>query len=668
MGPLARASAGLVVAALLALATAVGAQKIRDFDYWWHARAGQLIAETGRVPKVDPFTFTVEGRRWVDIHWLFQLGLHGVRAAAGDAGVGVAKTALAGLLVAALLPIGWRRDRAFVSGAALGAMLLLAGERFEPRPELPSFVLLAVLLLLLDRHERRGGRGVLLAVPVQLLWVNLHGLFAVGLAVLAIALAAEAVRPLVAPGQGLRRDRLGSLALALGLSVAISLVNPNGVHGLLYPIQQLEMIGSEQERGYFGSVIAELIPPFVGENELRGLPLLLFAGLAAASFAAIAANWRRAGAFDVLAWVAFLYLALGARRNVALFAVVAAPIAVRNANAALDRLRLPRTAAAANTLLAAGLLVLTADAAAGRLFARLGSAMEPGFGVFEFFAPRGAVDWIARERPPGPIYHHMASGGYLLDRLWPEYRDMVDGRLEVFGAETFARLQAGDPVRFRELDAEYRFGMALVQYSLFDSRELLGWLHLNPTWRLVYVDDSAALFVREDAASPRWPSLDVGAPDLFPPLDAERSAQDRLRRQARVAFLLSVRQPASALAVWEEAMERYPELRRERVVHAWLLRANGLAAAAETILREELAARPDDASLRAQLGDLRLEAGDVDAARGLYDEALALDPNHAYALQRRTALAAAEGDVFGAEHYGERLRALSRPGAGPLAP
>ena len=52
--------------ALLALAAAFGAQKIRDFDYWWHLRTGQLIAETGAVPKADPYTFTVPGRPWID--------------------------------------------------------------------------------------------------------------------------------------------------------------------------------------------------------------------------------------------------------------------------------------------------------------------------------------------------------------------------------------------------------------------------------------------------------------------------------------------------------------------------------------------------------------------------------------------------------------------------
>ena len=54
--------------ALGGFATSLGLQKIRTFDYWWHLRTGALIAETGAVPRVDPYTYTAEGSRWIDIH------------------------------------------------------------------------------------------------------------------------------------------------------------------------------------------------------------------------------------------------------------------------------------------------------------------------------------------------------------------------------------------------------------------------------------------------------------------------------------------------------------------------------------------------------------------------------------------------------------------------
>ena len=93
-----RATHRLAVAALwlslLAFAASLSLQDIRSFDYWWHLRTGQLIAETGAVPRVDPYTFTVPGARWIDIHWLHQLGLYGLHALGGHAAVVVGKLAL----------------------------------------------------------------------------------------------------------------------------------------------------------------------------------------------------------------------------------------------------------------------------------------------------------------------------------------------------------------------------------------------------------------------------------------------------------------------------------------------------------------------------------------------------------------------------------------------
>lgn len=655
-----RWSVPLVVAALLSLAGVLGFQKIRDFDYWWHARTGQLIADTGSVPKQDVFTYSVPGNRWIDIHWLFQLGLHGVRAIGGHDAVVVAKVVHVCALALLLLAVGWRRESAFVSCLAIGLGLLVAGDRFMARPELPSFVLLAATLLLVDRHERRGGRWILLAAALQLIWANVHGLFAVGLAVLVIALAAELLRPLLVAGDRVRRDRLVPLGLAITLSVLATLVNPNGVDGLLYPLEQFRMIGTEEQRGVFGSVIAELQPPFGHQLPMNEFARVLFGALAALSLGSMAANWRRVSAFDPLAWVAFGWLALGSHRNVALFAIVAAAVTTRNASAVLARRPLrPGFTTVASVAVAAALAVVSVDVARDRFFQRIGSPRETGFGTFDFYYPAGAVDWIAREHPPGPIAHHMADGGYLLYRLWPSYGVLADGRLEVFGPETFARLQITDPDSFRRLDDEFHFGSVLLHYSLVDMSDLLWWLHLNSNWRLVQLDDTAALFVREGPEAKRWPALQLDAPDLFAPLPDEHSPSDRLRRQARVHCYAALRRFAPALALWEETIARYPDTPSARGVQAWLLRENGFHAAAEAIVRDELLARPDDVELHTQIADLRWDAGDLEQARDFYDRALALDPNAPYALLKRSKLAEAQGDLITAESLRERLRALS---------
>ncbi len=543
--------------ALGLLAAAFSIRDIASLDYWWHLRAGELIVATGAIPRSDPFTFTVPGARWIDIHWLHQLGLHALYALGGHAAVVLGQFALVLVWLAALGVIGARRDRSWVSAGALSLMLLVAASRLQARPEVPSFALLAGVLLCLDRFERTGDRSVYAIVALQLVWVNLHGLFAVGIAVCAMHLAGEILRPIGRPGEAWRKPRLRRLAAVTALAALASLANPNGLDGALYPLPQLDMVGSAERRGSFGMLVDELRPAF---GWLRPLSLGLFLGLAALSLGAILANRRRAREADLLSWVAFFYLAVGANRNTALFAVVAAPILVRNLNQVLDARPLPlRFHVAASAIATALALAFAFDAVSGGR--RLGRYGTPGLGVTQDLNPIGAAEWIAAAHPPAPIAHSMADGGYLIWRLWPAYQVMSDGRLEVFGPELLPRLQLSDVEGFASLDARYRFGSVLLNHRRADVGQLASWLHLSREWRLVYLDDVSLVFVRDAAG---WPAVDLDAPDLFASVEGVMEILARDRLAARTRLLRNLGRPDLAARAWEELLARFPDTPRGR--------------------------------------------------------------------------------------------------------
>jgi hypothetical protein len=160
---------------LFGFAAALTLHQILSADYWWHLRTGQLILETGSVPRTDTYTYTVSGSPWIDIHWLFQLGLYGLYLGGGHAGVVFGKLALIWGVIALLAPIGYRRQRSFVSIAVFGLLLAISCSRFFPRPELVSFVLLAATIRILDRFRRTGDASIYAIIPLQLLWVNVTG-------------------------------------------------------------------------------------------------------------------------------------------------------------------------------------------------------------------------------------------------------------------------------------------------------------------------------------------------------------------------------------------------------------------------------------------------------------------------------------------------------------
>jgi hypothetical protein len=545
-------------AALLLLAALLNLHDIASLDYWWHLRVGELIAATGAVPTHDSMSYTVPGARWIDIHWLFQLGLHALYSSGGHAAVVVAQLALVCLWLAALAPIAYRRERSWLSAGALALMLLAAAGRLQPRPEIPSFVLLAWILHLLDRFERTPDRLVYAIAALQLLWVNVHGLFAVGIALCAIHLVAELLRGLGRSGEGLRMDRVRRLAALTLLAALISLANPNGLDGALYPLQQLDMVGSAERRGAFGMLIDELQPTFGSADRLT---LGCFLALASLSLGSMLMNWRRVRESDILLWVAFFYLGLGANRNAALFAIVAATILVRNANEAIDaRPRWARLAANAAPLALSLALLLAVDVAIARQLARRGLYSGPGIDAAEGLNPIGAAEWIARTRPPAPIGHNMGDGGYLIWRVWPDYAVMSDGRLEVFGPALLPSLQLSDPERFAALDAQHGFGVVLLNHRRHELSPLVAALRASAGWRLGYADDVSVVFVRGDSDATRWPELDLDAPGAFAPLDAVPEAQARDRVAARTQLLVDLGRPDLATPTWEAALARFPDL------------------------------------------------------------------------------------------------------------
>ncbi len=565
--PRERGFEGLAWLALLALFAALACQSIRSLDYWWHLRTGFWIAESGSVPRLDPYSYTAAGEPWIDVHWLFQLGLAGLYSLGGHGAVVLGK-ALAALAVLGLLaPIGYRRERAALSIVPLAALALVLGDRLMPRPELPTFVLLAAAVALLERFRERGDRSVYGLVLVQLVWVNVHGLFAVGLALIGLYVLAELgewwrARP--DPRAGLRLRRIG---VAAALALAVSLLNPNGLAGALYPLEQLGMIGPPGARSPLGTLVTELAPTLSPQGATPHLQLL-FLAIAAFALSGMLIGWRRVALSDPLVLLAFLYLGLAANRNLPLFAIAAVPLGVRIWNRVLDArpapLKLPGTA---NAVLAGLLVLSTLDVASGRYFGRQGELRAPGFGTIESLHPRAAADWILRERPPGPVAHHMADGGYLIWRLFPAYRVMLDGRLEVYGARRLTELNLVSADRLLDLDERYRFGAVLLNLG-FDYGDLLEWLLRSARWKLVQVDDSAALFVRADAGS--FSPVELTAPGLFPALPEAHSPELPLVAANRARLLAAAGLFERALDVWEEALRARPDLEGGEAMRAWL--------------------------------------------------------------------------------------------------
>ncbi len=151
-----------------------------DYDYYWHVATGRWVWENGRLPQTDPFSWTFQGQDWIAHEWLFQLIIYGLFRVAGDAGA----------IVFAILCVASAWAIAVATGDRLGRrplVLILLALLFggglvgfaTPRPHLLSFLLFAAYLAVIFRARYRGRlRELLWLAPLMVVWVNVHGGYA----------------------------------------------------------------------------------------------------------------------------------------------------------------------------------------------------------------------------------------------------------------------------------------------------------------------------------------------------------------------------------------------------------------------------------------------------------------------------------------------------------
>ena len=160
--------------ALVVLASSL--TPIRNYDYWWHLKTGDLILSRHEVPRADPYSFTAAGTPWVDHEWLCQVILYAGHTLLGPAGLVSLKTALVLGLCLLMTAHAGREGHGPGGGAVLAAAALVGSSfRLDVRPELATIILVPLVIHLVLRARDTGGAIPLVLVPLLVaVGSNLH--------------------------------------------------------------------------------------------------------------------------------------------------------------------------------------------------------------------------------------------------------------------------------------------------------------------------------------------------------------------------------------------------------------------------------------------------------------------------------------------------------------
>lgn len=515
-----------VFLALLALTFLLGCFPMSDFDVWWHLRTGQLILERGQVPRTDWFTYTNATQPWIDVYWLFQVGL-ALLYRIGGASALVLLKAVCGTAIVALSLVARRSGGKTwpIVVAWLPAVVMFTGRLCE-RPELFSLLFLAGFLAVLGRAGERP-RWLWLLPAIQILWVNCHGFFVLGPMVLAAYVAELLVDRTWPPAVAVARPPIKQVVLAGGATLLACLVNPYGSKAITLPLEQFHKLGST---GIYRTNIGELktIGDFVAIAGLSNPYLLAYFAVLGLGVVSFVLQWRRArpSLFRVLLFAAAAYLGWQATRNSALFALVAAfvmawnldevalskpvqPVAKSSKKARRAGAGIPRKRNLDVILLVAIAIIVVATASGG-LYAWAGEHRTVGFGERKQWYAHDACAFLARpDLPERIVAFNISQAAVCIAHTAPTHKQFMDPRLELNSQDTFERYLDGIHKLWRgQPDWEVPLGIDYARPdetpALLIERGVLGRaadvLAKDPRWYRVYADAVAVVFVTTELA------------------------------------------------------------------------------------------------------------------------------------------------------------------------
>ena len=441
-----------VAAAAFAIAVSLPAG---DPDTYWHLASAKWMVEHGQLLRADVFSSTVNGAPYSVGEWLGQIAIYGAYVLGGWAGIAVLRATLVACGAFFITRVALRAAPAPFALAVTAIALALSEITWTDRPQLFTFALFPLLLDLL-LAARAGKTRLLFAVPpLLLLWTNLHGGYALGLALVAI-FAAEAV---------LTRRNAMPFAAAATLAVVASFIDPGSL-GL-------------------GAAAAHATSPPRFIVEEAPPDVLRPAGFVFASFglATLALALARGGTLlDALLLVPLFWLGLSAQRHMPYFALAATPYIAAGLSELWWRWRpksrfvLPRPVIVG---VGVGLVAMVAASVATAPFAPI-----------ETQYPVAARAKLAATT--GNLLNEYDWGGYLIWRV-PERPVFIDGRLFLFLPDVLTEYEEMVFVRPGWRDQLERH--SIVQVLLRPDRPLVTALR-DAGWTVVAEDATALLLQR----------------------------------------------------------------------------------------------------------------------------------------------------------------------------
>lgn len=491
--------------------------RVDDYDIWYHLRFGEHFIKNMTF-KLDHsmFSWTPADPNWRYGIWLGSSMLYVAYKLLGPAGLYVLQwlilIAIGFLYYRFIRLIGDSFDITHVMSLLLVFIALnLTAIYIKPELFTTLFFTLAVFIYFYTKVTAKNLFYVY--PPLLFIWVNTHGGYLTGLIFISLVFAGEAADYFIVKRNRLDGRLLKHLAIAVAASYVAVLFNPYGID---YHIGIIKSLLSQEVMSYATQVYAWIdmwryvLPKddfsFRFFNTGWALILMLASFLGLSLYLYIKKRF-----FDITAIllnVIFFYLGMKNAR-VTIFLPLIWMFSMLYVLKKTDTRHFKKhfaPAALVLTILMAGYI---ADVSFINLDDRswFGSNMKTDI-------PAKEVEFVKKNKLPGPIFNDYLIGGYLMWKLYPDYKVFIDPRYGPYwkevGPDYFNLTQNLNPDNLKKFTEKYPFKTAILHMR---ERNLIFLMLSSPDWRLLYLGRTAVVLIRKSeiaALSAQTLSEDMG--------------------------------------------------------------------------------------------------------------------------------------------------------------
>ncbi|HOG89712.1 MAG TPA: hypothetical protein PLV50_04185 [Smithella sp.] len=481
-----------------------------DYDLWWQMAHGKyyLTHHTLRMD-LSVFSWTPTDPTWLYNTCLGSIVVYLFYSFMGGFGLWLFQWLIfGGIFLSFFLFLRLMNQRLDVSSATMIAAIAIACSiscRYY-KPELFSALLFSWTLFLFFYVKIKRKKYLFYIYPFLFaLWVNLHGAFIMGLAFLGMAFVGELLNKFFFARESFTVSELIHLAVAGILSGAATLFNPYGIDYLisLFPIA-MNALGYQSYSSPYDKMVLAYVSLW---NYLKTIDVnIMNAGMTAwlmtlmllsvLIFSAYELFKKRTMDFTLLiASIALYWKGMDTSRASYFFPVAFFFIFFY---LTFFRLKLVQFDSRAIVFsLSAFVLFIIVIA----FFNIRYTADNKWFGQgLDNFVPVKEVEFLKKYKLEGPIFNDYVIGGYLLWKLYPDYKVFIDPRGGLYRNQVFPdymdftmkRVNLDDINRFRE---KYPFKVAVLHYR--QMALIVDFLRAGDEWRLLYFEKNAAILIHK---------------------------------------------------------------------------------------------------------------------------------------------------------------------------